>query len=121
MYPRYFRISASSLSKRFKRTAVAHLEELQIRRLDNYDFAAVFVDGKRCASDGLVIALGITIDGKKVILGLEQMNSENSRSIAQFFNKLIERGFVYQKTTYTEAKTALDKIHSELTHINPSS
>ena len=95
LVPEVFGISASSLSKRFKYTTAAKLKELQERRLDKYDFLAVFIDGKRYSDDGLMIALGITIEGHKIILGIEQMSTENSRSMEQFFEKLIDRGLKY--------------------------
>ena len=58
---------------------------------------AIFVDGKRFADDGLMIALGITIEGKKIILGIEQTATENSRALEQFFEKLIQRGLNYKE------------------------
>lgn len=95
--PEVFGISASNLSKRFICNAKKKLEELQTRLLDGYDFVAIFIDGKRYSKDGIVIALGITIDGKKIVLGIEQMNTENSRSVSQFFHKLVDRGLKYDE------------------------
>ena len=91
-----FGISSSNVSRRFKRATEAKLRELQERRLDGYDFIAVFIDGKRYAGDGLIVAMGITIEGEKVFLGVEQMSTENSRSVEQFLQKLIERGLRYK-------------------------
>jgi putative transposase len=95
--PDVFGISASNLSKRFKHITAAKLEKLQERRLDNHDFVAVFVDGKRYANDGIVVVLGITLEGNKIVLGIEQMATENSRSTEQFFERLIERGLKYDE------------------------
>ena len=91
-----FGISPSSVSRRFKRATEAKLRELQERRLDGYDFIAVFVDGKRYADDGLVLSMGITMEGEKVFLGVEQMSTENARSMEQYFEGLIERGLRYK-------------------------
>jgi len=91
-----FGISSSNVSRRFKRATEAKLRELQERRLDGYDFIAVFVDGKRYADDGLVMSMGITMEGEKVFLGVEQMSTENSRSMEQYFEGLIERGLRYK-------------------------
>jgi len=96
LVPEVFGISASSVSRKFRRWSAAHLKRLMSRRLDGYDIVAVFIDGKAFAKDGLVIALGITIDGGKVVLGIEQMNAENSRSVGQFIDKMIERGLNYE-------------------------
>ena len=95
--PETFGISASSLSRRFKTASAARLRQLQERGLERYDFVAIFVDGKRFADDGLMIALGITIEGKKIILGIEQTATENSRALEQFFEKLIQRGLNYKE------------------------
>lgn len=94
--PEVFGISASNMSRRFKTATAAKLKQLQERRLDGYDFIAIFVDGKRYADDGLVVAMGITLEGEKVFLGVEQMSTENSRAVEQFFEKLIARGLRYQ-------------------------
>jgi transposase-like protein len=97
LMPEVFGISASSLSRRFKYATASKLRKLQERRLDNYGFVAIFIDGKRYADDGLMIALGITIEGQKIILGIEQMSTENHRSMEQFFEKLIARGLRHEE------------------------
>jgi len=95
--PEVFGISASNLSLKFRRWSTAHLKRLLTRRLEGYDLVAMFIDGKAFAKDGLVIALGVTLTGEKVILGMEQMNAENSKSVGQFLDKLKERGLRYQE------------------------
>lgn len=96
LVPEVFGISASNLSRRFKYASAAKLKQLQERQLEKYDFVAIVIDGKRFAEDGLMIALGITIEGTKIVLGIEQMATENHRPIAQFLEKLIERGLRYE-------------------------
>ena len=95
--PEVFGISASNVSKRFRRCGKVYLKKLLSRRLDEHDFIALFLDGKTYAKDGIIIAMGITIEGRKVIIGMEQMNTENARSVGQFFDKLIERGLKYEQ------------------------
>jgi transposase-like protein len=97
LVPEVFGISASNVSKRFRSQSAQRLEQLQTRSLAESNFVAIFVDGKRYAQDGLLIALGITIDGVKMILGVEQIHSENARAIEQFFNKLIDRGLAFDQ------------------------
>lgn len=89
--PEVFGISASNLSMRFKYATAAKLKQLQERRLDKYDFVAMFVDGKRFADDGLMIALGITLQGDKAILGIEQMSTENGAPRRLYFNIYLVR------------------------------
>lgn len=91
-----FGISASNLSKKFKRGSANKLKELQSRSLKQYDIVAIFIDAKRYADDGLVVALGVTIDGRKIVLGIEQIHSENARAIEQWLDSLIERGLKFE-------------------------
>ena len=95
--PEVFGLSASNMSRRFKYATAAKLRLLQTRRLSSYDWTAIFIDGKRFAEEGIMIAVGITQEGKKVILGIEQMATENHRAVIQFFDKLISRGFRFEK------------------------
>lgn len=91
-----FGISASNLSKRFKKCSEDKLKELQERSLAEHDFVAVFIDGKRYAKDGIMAALGVTVEGKKIVLGIEQMSTERSEAIYQWFDRLITRGFRFE-------------------------
>ena len=43
-----------------------------------------------------MVALGITMDGNKIVLGVEQSHSENSRAIEQWLDSLIERGLKFE-------------------------
>ena len=95
LVPEVFGLSASNLSKRFRKATEENLKELNTRSLAIYDFICVFIDGKRYAKDGILVALGVTIGGCKIILGIEQSHTENSVAVSQFLDKLIERGLKY--------------------------
>lgn len=179
LVPEVFGISASNLSRRFKESTAEMLGKLKTRKLSGYDFVCIFIDGKRYAKDGLLIALGVTIGGRKIILDIEQSCSESTVVMSEFIDKLIERGLkfeegllfvvdgskgiiravenrlqeyafiqrclwhkqqnvsghlndsqkqickrrlkeAYEKTTYSEAKRALESLHRELTEVNLS-
>ena len=92
-----FGISASNLSKRFKRSSTKKLQTLQERRLAEHDFVAIFVDAKRYAKDGIMAAIGVTLEGRKIVLGIEQIHSENSNVISQWFDRLIKRGLKFEQ------------------------
>ena len=92
-----FWISASNLSKRFKKCSGDELKQLQTRSLADQDIAAIFIDAKRYANDGIVVGLGVTIDGRKIVLGIEQVHSENGRAIEQWLDRLIERGLKFEQ------------------------
>jgi len=92
-----FGISASSLSKRFKRCSAETLKQLQERSLAGEDFVAVFIDAKRYAQDGIMVGLGVTIQGKKIVLGVEQMSAERAEAVTQWFDRLIARGLRFEQ------------------------
>jgi len=92
-----FGISASNLSKRFKRCSAETLKQLQERSLAGEDFVAVFLDAKRYATDGIMVGLGVTLAGKKIVLGVEQMSAERSQALTQWFDRLITRGLRFEQ------------------------
>lgn len=94
--PEAFGLSKSTVSKRFIRASKRKLQELSNRRLDKEDIVALFIDGKSFAEDGIILAVGITLEGKKMILGFIQAATENGKVIKEFFERLIERGLHYE-------------------------
>ena len=90
--PEAFGLSASSVSRRFIRASAKQLQALQERRLETYDVVALVLDGKTFAQDSMVIALGITLTGEKVILGFVQTATENERVCSAFLRELVDRG-----------------------------
>jgi len=52
----------------------------------------VFVDGKRFSNYGVIIALGVSSNGKKYVLGIYQASSENHHSCLNLLNDLENRG-----------------------------
>ena len=94
--PEAFGLSPSTVSRRFIRASARKLQELAERRLDGDDFVAVFLDGKAFAEDELVIALGITGRGEKVILGFVQTATENEAVCTTFLQQLVSRGLRWE-------------------------
>ena len=95
--PEAFGLSKSTVSKRFIRASAKKLRELSNRRLDKEDIVALFIDGKSFAEDGIILAVGVTSEGKKVILGFIQSASENERVLKQFLERLIDRGLCFEE------------------------
>jgi len=92
MVPEVFGLSSSTLSRRFIRASEEKLKEFMERRLDDLDIVAIFIDGKTFQSDEMVIALGVTLEGHKVILGFVQTGTENARVCGEFLSGLLDRG-----------------------------
>lgn len=95
--PEAFSLSPSTVSRRYIRASKRKLKEMGERRLEGYDIVAVVLDGKSFSEDEMVIALGITIEGDKVILGFIQTGTENAQVLTEFLQGLIERGLRIEK------------------------
>ena len=84
--------SASTVSRRFIRASAKQLQLLQERDLSASDVVALVLDGKSFAQDSMVIALGVTLSGEKVVFGFVQTATENERVCAAFLRQLVARG-----------------------------
>lgn len=85
-------LSPSSVSRGFVKASAAKLKEFQERSLGEEDIVALFLDGKTFVETTMVIAMGVTINGKKLFLGFVETNTENKTVLAPFLRSLIERG-----------------------------
>jgi transposase-like protein len=90
--PEAFGLKGSTVSRRFIRASARQLKRVCERRLEGYDFVVLIVDGKSFGSDEMVIALGVTSDGRKVPLGFIQTGAENERVCREMLEGLLERG-----------------------------
>ena len=95
--PEALSLSASTVSRRYIRASKRKLKELMERELDRYDFIAIVMDGKSFGEDGIIMAVGITMEGKKMLLGLIQSGTENHTVCRDFLQKLIGRGLRYKQ------------------------
>lgn len=69
--PEALGMAPSSVSRRFIAVSARQLRELSERDISGYDFVALVLDGKAFGkSCEMVTALGITLDGKKIVPGL---------------------------------------------------
>jgi len=85
-------MSSSTVSRQFIEASAEELKKFREKDLSSYDIAAIFIDGKTFAEDTMVIALGITVNGEKVVLGFVQTETENKKVISQFLSSLVDRG-----------------------------
>ena len=90
--PEAFGLSSSSVSRRYVKGTARKLAQFQERSLEGYDLVALFLDGKSFADEEIIIALGITLDGRKIPLGFVQAATENERVCRRFLADLVERG-----------------------------
>jgi len=95
--PEAFGLSRSTVSRRTIRASERKLQRLMSRALNQDDFVALFVDGKSFSEDGIILVVGITVEGEKRILGFVQAAMEKEAVMAEYFQTLIERGLDYRQ------------------------
>jgi hypothetical protein len=84
--------SKSAISRRFVAATERALAELLAADLSALDLVALMVDGIRVAEHCCVVALGITLDGTKVPLGLAEGATENATVVTDLLVGLRDRG-----------------------------
>jgi putative transposase len=89
--------SKSAVSREFIRRARTALAELLARRLDQLELVALMVDGIELDERCHVVALGVTIDGTKVPLGLWEGSTENATTVTALLADLQERGLGFDQ------------------------
>lgn len=93
--PEALSLSPSTVSRRYIRASSRKLKELMDRNLKQYDFVAIVMDGKTFGDDEIIMSVGVTMEGRKVMLGIIQSGTENHKVCKDFLNKLIDRGLKY--------------------------
>jgi transposase-like protein len=84
--------SRSAVSRRFVAMTERALDEMMGADLAEGDLVAIMIDGVHFAEHLCVVALGITIDGTKIPLGLVEGSTENTTVVTAVLSDLAERG-----------------------------
>ena len=84
--------SRSAVSRRFVAMTERALDELMSADLSELDLVALMIDGVHFAEHLCVVALGISIDGTKVPLGVVEGSTENATVVKALLTDLAERG-----------------------------
>lgn len=90
--PETFGITRDAVSKKWIRASARKLEVLTTRSLRGYDIVAMVLDGKAFGDNEIILALGVTMDGEKVVLGFTEASTENFGVCRDFLGGLIDRG-----------------------------
>jgi transposase-like protein len=87
-----FGVKRSSVSRGFVKATAQEIQTLAERRFDGVRFVVVFIDGQEYAGETMVVAMGVTEQGEKRILGLRQGATENAEVVTSLLEDLRERG-----------------------------
>lgn len=85
-------VKKSTVSDHFIRGSRQRLEKLMQRPLDKYAVCAMMIDGTYYKDQDVVVAIGLTIQGNKVVLGLHQGATENATVVKHLLSGIQQRG-----------------------------
>jgi len=92
-----FGLSQSSVSRRFQERAQQALEEFENRSLEEEDFLALWIDGKRVAGQQMIVCMGVTESGYKKVLGFTQATTERAEPVVELLRDLLGRGLAFEE------------------------
>jgi putative transposase len=92
-------LSRSSVSRSFKRQSERRVREFFGRRFEGLRILAIFIDGVQFKGQTLVVAIGVTDDGSKIVLSVRQGATENAQVCTDMLEELRERGVATDKPT----------------------
>lgn len=92
-----FGLSQSAVSERFIERSAKALKEFETRSLEDLDLVALIVDAKHVAGKQMVVALGVTLDGRKIPLGFAEASTEHHEPVKGLFRDLIDRGLSFDQ------------------------
>ena len=90
-------LEKSAISEHFIEASQAKLKLMMERRLDKVRLCALLVDATPFAGQQMVAALGISQDGRKMILGLRQGATENATVVGELLGDLMNRGLDFSQ------------------------
>ena len=85
-------ISASTVSKIFQEGCLQSVDTINTGSLVEHEFIAIFINTIYFDGHALICALGVTAEGQKTFLGLQEGETENSALVTQFLQNLVTRG-----------------------------
>ena len=89
-------VEKSAVSDNFIEASREKLKELMERPLDELHLCAVLIDGTPFRDRQMIVALGISNDGRKTVLGLREGATENATVVGELLSDLAGRGLDFR-------------------------
>lgn len=85
-------LSKSAVSRQAAEASAEKLKELQERRWENVEILILYIDGQRFGPHHVISAVGVDVEGKKHILGIEPGATENAAAVKRLLIHLRDHG-----------------------------
>jgi len=90
-------LEKSAVSEHFIEASRTKLKAMMERRLEKKKFCALLIDATPFQGQQMIAAIGITVDGSKMILGLRQGATENATVVGELLSDLMGRGLSFEE------------------------
>ena len=85
-------VSRSAISRQAIEASEEQLCQLNERRWDNVELLVIYCDGQRFGDHHIISAVGVDLQGRKHVLGMEPGATENAASVKRLFTRLRDNG-----------------------------
>ena len=85
-------VSRSAVSRQAIEASEAQLRELNERRWDAVELLVIYCDGQRFGEHHIISAVGVDLQGRKHVLGMEAGATENAAAVKRLFTRLRDNG-----------------------------
>lgn len=85
-------LPSSTVSRAFVRASLKSLEQINGRDLSKDLLVAIFTDGIAFGETLVVAAMGVSVEGQKILLGLQEGHTENTTVVSALLDNLVDRG-----------------------------
>jgi putative transposase len=85
-------IKRSTISRKAIAATKPTVEQFRQRRLDEFDFVALILDGVTVGKRQMIVCIGITVDGRKHVVGLRVGATEHEIVCRDLLRDLVDRG-----------------------------
>ncbi len=86
------KLAHGTVSRAFVRASQKDLDEINGRDLSKDCFMVLFFDGIEFAGTHVIVTMGITLEGRKILLGLREGATENAEIVKDLIESLKSRG-----------------------------
>ena len=91
-------VSRSAISRKTVEASAEQLKQLQERRWESVEILVIYIDGQRFGEHHILSAVGVDVEGKKHIMGIEPGATENAASVKRLLTHLRDQGLpTYRK------------------------
>lgn len=89
--------SKSAISQRFIKASAKEAQKVLGRRFDQETIPVLMIDGIALGDYTAIVAMGVTSDGHKIIMGVRIGSTENAQVCRDLLTDLVSRGLKYEQ------------------------